>query len=512
MSSKLLKSTITVSAMTTVSRVLGLIRDITIARLFGAGSGMDAFIVAFRIPNLWRRIFAEGGFSQAFVPVLSEYKQRRGEAAVTALIDQTAATLGLVLFIVTAIGVLLAPLFIIVFAPGFIGDQTKYPLAVDMLRVTFPYLLFISLTAFAAGILNAYQRFAAPAFTPVLLNLSLIGCAIWLSPLLATPIKALAWGVLFAGVIQLIFQVPFLYRIRKLPKPGLNRDRQGVKKILKLMLPAIFATSIVQINLLVDTLIASFLATGSITWLYFSDRLVEFPLGVFGIAMATVILPNLSRQYADGSERDAARTLDWGLRWTFLIGVPATLGLAILAQPLLTTLFHYNAFTAHDVLMSGKSLVAYSLGLTGFILVKILATGFFSNQDTKTPVKAGALAMIANIILNLLLVIPLAHAGLALATSLSAYIQAMIMYYILKHSGRLRPEPGWLKFSLQLLAAGALMAAVLLNWVAAPEVWRQWGLLDRGIGLLAAVFAGIAIYFSGLWLLGLRPAHMMIRS
>ena len=508
MSKRLLKSTFTIGGMTTISRVLGLIRDITISRLFGAGIAVDAFIVAFRIPNFWRRIFAEGSFSQVFVPVLSEYKQKRGEEAVDALIDQTAATLGLALFVLTALGVLLAPLFIMVFAPGFLGDEEKYPLAVDMLRITFPYLLFISLTAFSAGILNTYQRFAAPAIMPALLNLSLIGCAIWLSPHLEVPIKALAWGVLIAGVLQLILQVPFLHRIRKLPKPGLNRDRQGMKKIFKLMLPAIFAVSIVQINLLVDTLIASLLTTGSISWLYFSNRLVEFPLGVFGIALATAILPSLSQQYADGSTENFSKTLNWGLRWVFLIGIPATAGLAILADPLLTTLFYYNEFTANDVLMSGKSLMAYSAGLLGFILIKILAAGFFSHQETSTPVKAGVVAMVANIILNLILVFPLAHAGLALATSLSAYIQAAILYYALKRSGRIASDPGRWKFILRVVTAGALMSLLLLEFVAAPGVWREWDAGNRCIWLLFWVAAGAAVYFSSLWLMGVRPRHM----
>jgi len=512
LSKRLLKSTFTVGGMTTLSRILGLVRDITIARLFGAGAGVDVFIVAFRIPNFLRRLFAEGGFSQAFVPVLSEYRETRDEEAVDALIDQTAATLGLVVFVVTVAGVLLAPFLIMLFAPGFIGDEVNHPLASDMLRITFPYLLFISLTAFASSILNTYQRFAAPAFTPVLLNLSLIGCAIWLSPRMAVPVEALAWGVLIAGISQLLFQIPFLYKIHKLPKPGLNRDREGAKRVLKLMLPALFAVSIVQFNLLVDTLIASFLVTGSISWLYFSDRLVEFPLGVFGIALATVILPNLSTQHASGSPARFSQMLDWGLRWVFLIAVPATVGLVILAGPLLTTLFQYQEFTAHDVHMASRSLMGYSVGLTGFILIKILATGFFSRQDTRSPVKAGAIAMLANIVLNLILVLPLAHAGLALATSLSAYIQVAILYHMLKRDSVIRPEAGWPGFLFKVMVAAGLMSVLLFFGVAELRYWQDWGVLKRASYLLIWVGAGALSYFAGLCLMGLRLKDMTVRS
>jgi putative peptidoglycan lipid II flippase len=508
LSLRLLKSTFTVGVMTTISRVFGLVRDILIARLFGAGAGMDVFIVAFRIPNFLRRLFAEGGFSQAFVPVLAEYKEKRGEKEVDALIDQTAATLGLVLFFVTLVGVLLAPYLIMLFAPGFIGDDIKHPLASDMLRITFPYLFFISLTAFASSILNTYQRFAAPAFTPVLLNLSLIGCAIWLSPRMEVPVEALAWGVLIAGICQLLFQIPFLYKIHKIPIPGLNRDREGVNKILKLMVPALFAVSIVQINLLVDTLIASFLVTGSISWLYFSDRLLEFPIGVFGVALATVVLPSLSEKHAQQSSTSFSQTLDWALRWVLLIGVPAALGLILLAQPMLTTLFQYEEFTAYDVTMAGKSLIAYACGLPAFLLIKVLAPGFFSRQDTKTPVKIGAIAMVSNIVLNLLLVIPLAHAGLALATSLSAFIQVGLLYWLLRKQAVYKPEPGWYRYIAKIVVAALLMCLLLDYYVVDVSQWLAWGVLDRVAQLALWVFAGAACYILALWVMGMRLRDM----
>ena len=506
MSRKLLKSTFTVGGMTTISRVFGLIRDIVIARLFGASAEVDAFIVAFRIPNFLRRLFAEGGFSQAFVPVLAEYKEQRDETAVKALVDQTAATLGAVLFLVTLLGILASPVLIMIFASGF--DDAKHVLATDMLRITFPYIFFISLTAFAASILNTYKQFAVPAFTPVLLNLSLISCAIFLAPTMQTPITALAWGVLIAGIVQLFFQFPFLFRLKLFPKPAFNKDKQGVGRILKLMLPTLFAVSIVQINLLVDTIFASFLVDGSISWLYYSDRLVEFPLGVFGIALATVLLPNLSSEHAKNQSETFSNMMDWALRWVFLISIPAAVGLAVLAVPLLTTLFQYDEFTTHAAIMSGKSLLAYSVGLPAFILIKIFASGFFSRQDTKTPVKVGAIAMVANITFNFILVDLLQHVGLALATSLSACLQAFILYVLLRKQNVYRPVSGWFKYVLQIVIAVAVMAFFINYFVAESEQWFVWGALER-VGMLSVwVAAGMFCYTIVLLLTGLRWQHM----
>lgn len=504
----MLKSTFTVGGMTSISRVFGLIRDVVIARLFGAGMGMDVFIVAFRIPNFLRRLFAEGGFQQAFVPVLAEYKEQRSEEQVQALVDQTAATLGLVLFVVSAIGIALSPVLISIFAPGFIDDTAKHVLASDMLRITFPYILFISLTAFASSILNTYKQFAIPAFTPVILNLSLIGCAIWLAPQMEQPVTALAWGVFIAGIAQLLFQLPFLVRIRKFPRPGLNRDREGVKRILKLMVPVLFAVSIVQINLLVDTLIASFLQTGSISWLYFSDRLVEFPLGVFGIALATVILPNLSEKHAQGSSKGFSNMLDWALRWVFLIAIPAAVGLAVLAGPLLTTLFQYDEFMPNDVHMARQSLMAYAIGLPAFICIKILASGFFSRQDTRTPVKIGAIAMLANIVFNLVLVFPLAHAGLALATSLSAMLQAYLLFRILKRDRVYTANPGWGLYLLKVSVGVVVMGAAILYGAGELATWFDWAVTQRVVNLSLWVVAGIIIYLVIMFAFGIRLRDM----
>src|SRR3569623_360625 len=384
MAQGLLKSTASVGAMTLISRILGFVRDMVVARTFGASTGADAFFVAFKIPNFLRRLFAEGAFSQAFVPVLTEYKTNR---------------------------ILAAPLLILLFAPGFSKDATKFQLAADMLRITFPYLLFISLTAFAGGILNAYGRFAVPAFTPTFLNLAMIGAALWLAPHLNQPITALAWGVVLAGVLQLLFQWPYLVKLGLLPRFRFKRAHEGVSRILRLMLPVIFGSSVAQINLLVDTIIASFLVTGSVSWLYYSDRLVEFPLGVFGVALATVILPKLSQHHAQALPEAFSRTVDWGLRWVVLVSVPATVGWISLAVPLLATLFHYGEFSVLDVVKSSHSLTTFSLGLAGFIMVKILASGFYSRQDTRTPVRFALIAMFANVVMNLLFVWPLAHAA-----------------------------------------------------------------------------------------------------
>ena len=511
---KLLKSTLVVGLMTTFSRILGLIRDIIIGAMFGPGAGVDAFIVAFRIPNFLRRIFAEGGFSQAFVPVLSEYRERRDQAEVNALVEHTAAVLGVCLCVTTVVGVLAAPVLIWIFAPGFSGDLEKQGLATQMLRITFPYILFISLTAMAGGILNTYRQFAVPAFTPVLLNLSLIGCALLLTPYFPAEqrIVALAWGVFIAGVAQLLFQFPFLLKLRLLPLPRFNRDREGVGRIITLMVPTLFAASVTQINLLIDTVIASFLETGSISWLYFSDRLVEFPLGVFGIALATVILPNLAAEHTGRDNAAFNRTLDWALRWVILVGLPAGAGLILLGAPLLTALFQYNEFSQYDVQMAARSLVAYAIGLPAFILIKVLSSGFFSKQDTRTPVKVAVIAMLANIILNLALVIPLAHAGLALATSLSACINAALLYWILRKQKGFDTGPGWSGYLARVILALGVMALGLAYFVPDQVSWFQWDMYERAVNVVLCTLAGAVVYFATLWLAGFRLNKMALQS
>lgn len=498
--------------MTFLSRILGFVRDVIIARIFGASLVADVFFVAFKIPNFLRRLFAEGAFSLAFVPVFSEYKAQREEADIKRLADGVAASLGLILLAVTVIGVIAAPILVTIFAPGFIGDEGKFELAVDMLRITFPYIFFISLTAFAGGILNSYGRFAIPAFTPVLLNLSLIFAAIVLAPYFEQPIMALAWGVFIAGAAQLVFQLPFLAQIKMLPRPRRGADVEGVSRIKKLMLPAIFGSSVAQVNLLIDTLIASFLVTGSISWLYYSDRLVEFPLGVFGVALATVILPKLSQQHTLASAQQFSHTLDWALRWVVVIAVPSTLGLMLMAQPMLVTLFQYGAFDGHDVTMAGRSLLAYSLGLAGFIMVKILAAGFYSRHDMKTPVKVAVIAMVVNMVMNVILVFPLAHAGLALATSLSAWLNAGWLLILLRRNGIYQPGSGWTLLLLRTFLATLTMALVLYFLVPAGSEWMHKLWYERGISLLLWLLLGAATYLVSLLALGVRWRHLKVQG
>jgi putative peptidoglycan lipid II flippase len=509
LSLRLLKSLSTVGINTLLSRILGFVRDIVVAGTFGAGVGADAFFVAFRIPNFLRRLFAEGAFSQAFVPVLSEYKAQRAHHAVMELSAHVAGTLGLILVGVTVAGVVAAPLLVSVFAPGFVGHEDKFALTVSMLRITFPYLLFISLTSLAAGMLNTYGRFGVPAFTPVLLNLSLIGAAIWLAPLMDVPVVALAWGVFLGGILQLAFQLPFLFRLRLLPRPRYRRAHEGVRRIMKLIVPALFGVSVAQINLLVDTVIASFLVTGSVSWLYFSDRLVEFPLGVFGIALATVILPSLSQKHASGSREEFSSTLDWALRWVLLIGLPASVGLVILAGPMLTTLFHYGAFGAEDVRMASLSLMAYATGLLGFVFIKVLAPGYYARQDMRSPVRIGVVAMTSNMVFNIVLVFPLAHAGLALATSLSAFVNAVLLYRGLRQKAVYRPCQGWTRFSLQIAFGNLLMALVL--WSARGDLasWLAFGVEERIARLTLLILMGALVYFLSLAAVGLRPRSLV---
>lgn len=507
----LLRSSGVVGVMTMLSRVLGLVRDMVIARYFGAGTAADAFFVAFKIPNFLRRLFAEGAFNQAFVPVLSSYRQQQSLTEVRRLVNAVAGSLGLVLLGVTLIAMLGAPVLTAVFAPGFMDDAEKFSLASDMLRITFPYLLLVSLTAFAGSILNSYDRFAIPAFTPVLLNLTMIAAAVFLSPLMETPVMALAWGVLIAGALQLFFQLPFLMRLGLLPRAKVDYRHEGVKRILTLMAPALFGVSVSQINLLLDTVLASFLQTGSVSWLYYSDRLAELPLGVFGIAIATVILPNLSRKHAAESIDQFTATLDWAVRGVLLIGLPAALALALLAEPLIATLFYYGEVTARDVGMSAQSLRAYSAGLLAFMLIKVLAPGYFARQNTRTPVKIGIIAMVANMAMNLILIFPLAHAGLALATSLSAWLNAGLLWRGLKKEGAWRSQPGWRKFLLQLLVANAALGAIIVYLQAPVDSWLAAGGIQRATDMAIMVGAGALVYFVALALAGVRVRHFRLK-
>lgn len=518
MSRSLAKSTSVVGGMTLMSRIMGFLRDIIFARFFGAGAGMDVFVVAFQIPNFLRRLFGEGAFSQAFVPVLAEYENQRDHDQVQDLVDRVAGTLGLILFGLTLVGVLAAPALIMLFAPGFLEEADKYALATEMLRLTFPYLLFISLTAFAGGVLNTYGRFGVPAFTPVLLNLVLIGSVFLLAPRFPQPVVGLAVGVFIAGVVQLAFQLPFLKQLKLLPRPRWGWNHEGVRRIIRLMLPAIFGSSVAQINLIVDRVIASFLVTGSISWLYYSDRLLEFPLGVFAIALATVILPGLSRHHASKSPQAFSRTLDWALRLALVIATPAAVGLLVLAGPMVATLFNYGAFDGQDVRMASLSLMAYALGLMAFTLVKILAPAYFSRQDTRTPVRISVIALLTNIGLNLVIVLPMLHlgipgphAGLALATGLAAALNAFLLYRGLRRQGVYRPGDGWGWIGARVLAANLAMG-LLLWWLAGSlDQWLAALWYQRAGWLGGCIGAGLLVYALVLWVSGVRPRHLTLR-
>ncbi|AZM97283.1 MULTISPECIES: murein biosynthesis integral membrane protein MurJ [Halomonadaceae] len=508
----LMRSGLVVSAMTMLSRVMGLVRDVVVATFLGAGNGSDAFFVAFKIPNFLRRLFAEGAFNQAFVPVLSEYSTQRSKQEIRELLNAVAGSLTAILALITALAMLGAPWLVWVFAPGFGRDPEKLAMTADMLRLTFPYLLLISLTAFSGSVLNTWNRFAVPAFTPVLLNISLIGAALLLMPLMEEPAMALAWGVLIAGAAQLAFQVPFLLRLGLLPTPWPNFAHEGVKRILKLMAPALFGVSVSQINLLLDTVLASLLTAGSVSWLYYSDRLVELPLGVFGVAIGTIILPALSKRHAEQSTEHFSAMLDWAIRVVLLLGVPAALALAVLAEPFLITLFHYGAMTDTDIQMAAMSLRAYAFGLVAFMLIKVLAPGFFARQDTKTPVKVGIIAMVANMVFNLLLIWPLAHAGLALATALSAFLNAGLLGYLLYRQKVLVFQPGWGRYAVQLVGGSALMSIAL--YLAAPD-WQEWldfALWQRIRWVAGLVVLGGGLYFAWLAAFGLRLRHFKMNS
>ncbi len=504
----LLGLTALVGQMTLVSRILGLARDSVIAAVFGASSASDAFFVAFRIPNVFRRLFAEGAFSQAFVPVLTTYRTGGDAAEVQRMVNAVFGALGAALLGVTTAGVLLAPVVIAIVAPGFVGDAAQFGLGVDLLRLTFPYLLFIALTALLGGVLNTYGHFAVPAITPALLNVALIACALWVAPRLPEPIFGLAFGVLLGGVLQFALQFTAARRLGFTLWPRLDFSHPGVRRILRLMGPAVFGVSIGQINILVDTLIASFLVTGSISWLYFADRLMEFPLGIFGIALGTVILPHLSEYHARTQDGLFSDTLDWALRLTVVVTVPAAVGLAALATPILSTLFQYGMMSEHDVAMSARALVTYSLGLTGFILVKIAAPGFYARQDTRTPVRIGLIALVTNVALNALFVWPLGHAGLALATSLAAFVNGGLLLRVLYREGVYQPRAGWSRLLGQVLIAAAAMG-LLLHWIAGEAaIWSAWTLAERGARLALLIVAGGAVYGILALALGLRPADM----
>jgi putative peptidoglycan lipid II flippase len=508
----LLRALAAISSMTLLSRVLGFVRDAVIARAFGAGAATDAFFVAFKLPNLLRRLFAEGAFSQAFVPILAEYKNKRGEEATRLLISRVATVLFVALAVVAALGVIGAPLIVLVSAPGFTASPDKFQLTVDLTRIVFPYILFISLVSFAGGILNTFSRFMVPAFTPVLLNVAMILAAAVAAPWFDPPVLALGWGAFLGGILQLSIQIPALVKLGFLPRWDWAPRDEGVRRILLLMGPAAFGVSIAQISLLINTLFASFLDTGSVSWLYYADRLMEFPTGLLGVALGTILLPSLAKHYADNDPTQYSKLLDWGLRMTLMLAAPAAVALGILAVPLIATLFFYGEFTAHDVEMTRWALVAYSVGLLGLILVKVLAPGFYARQNIKTPVKIAILTLVTTQAMNLMFIWHLKHAGLALSIGLGACLNAGILLFKLRRHAIYQPQPGWYAFMAKMGLALAAMGTFLWFGMAGEARWLTYHFAERALHLSGLVAGGVLIYFATLGLLGFRPADFKRRA
>lgn len=510
----LLKSLAAVSSMTMFSRVLGFVRDTIVARIFGAGMATDAFFVAFKLPNLLRRIFAEGAFSQAFVPILAEYKTQQGEEATRTFIAYVSGLLTLVLAVVTALGMLAAPWVIWVTAPGFVDSPEKFELTSSLLRVTFPYILLISLASLAGAILNTWNRFSVPAFVPTLLNLSMIVFALFLTPYFNPPVMALGWAVLVGGLLQLLYQLPHLKKIGMLVLPRLNLRDAGVWRVMKQMGPAILGVSVSQISLIINTIFASFLVAGSVSWMYYADRLMELPSGVLGVALGTILLPALSRSFSSKNTEEYSRLLDWGLRLCFLLALPCSLALAIIAKPLTVSLFQYGKFSAHDAQMTQFALIAYAAGLLGIILVKVLAPGFYARQNIKTPVRIALVTLAATQLMNLVFffTLPYPHAGLALSIGLAACLNAGLLFWQLRKQQLFTPQPGWTVFLAKLLAAVLVMAAVLLGAMYLLPAWDQGEMVWRLLRLGALVALGIGAYFGVLLLLGFRLRDFARRS
>ncbi|EAR07245.1 murein biosynthesis integral membrane protein MurJ, partial [Reinekea blandensis] len=502
------RSSIIVSAATMLSRVLGLVRDIVFAVLFGSGGAQDAFFVAFKIPNFLRRLFAEGAFNQAFVPVLSEYRHAEGDASVRKLVSAVQIYLGAIVGVVTLLAVVGSPIVAWLFASGFHDDGVKLDQVAGFLRITFPYLWFISLTALGSSVLNSYQQFAAPALAPVILNLCLIGSALFLSPLFEVGQTGIAWGVFLAGLLQWLFLWPWLLKTGVWTLSDWRAKHPGVKKILVLMVPGLFAVSVSQINLLLDTLLATWLADGSVGWLYYSDRLTELPLGVIGVAIGTVLLPRLSSLHAESDGSMFERTLAWAIRLVLLIGLPAMVALLVMPDVLLSLLFGHGEFTAQDVQAASGSLAAYAIGLPAFMLIKILAPGFFSRQDTKTPVKIAVQAMVWNMVFNVLLIVPLAHVGLALATSLSAWLNASLLAWHLRKDNRLPPLHTLLPSVLRIALASTVMGVVLWAMLTLTFFSSATGIVMESLSVAMLVVIGLVVFGLTALVLGIRPAQL----
>jgi len=474
--------------------------------LLGAGVALDAFVVMMKIPSVFRRLFAEGAFNQAFIPVLAEYKENNSIEETKDLINFTFGALSSVLLCVTILALLAAPIFVMIFAPGFYLEPLKKELAIDILQITFPYLFFISLVALSGSILNSYERFSLPALTPLFYNLSLIAAAVWFAPALDLPIYAIAWAVFFAGIIQVLIQIPFLMRLGLLPRFKLDLQHPGVRKVMFLMVPGIIAGGVSQINMLVDTILASLLPTGSPSWLYVSDRLMQLPLGIFAIAIATVILPKLSNLFASESREQFSSTLDWSIRLILLIGLPAVIGLVMLSEPIILTLFERGEFGAQDSQMASSSLIALAFGLLAFMLIKILTPSFFARQQPKKPMIVALISMVLNAFLAWLLGFQLgyAHVGLALASSISAFFTVITLLFILRKDKVYKASQGWVYFLFRMLIASIVLILLIGYFGKEVDYLRQISEFSRFLYIIKIVLIGMVGYFLSLWILGIR--------
>ncbi|VAX76932.1 Lipid II flippase MurJ [Serratia symbiotica] len=491
-----------ISSITMLSRIFGFARDAIVARVFGASLETDAFFMASKIPNLLRRIFAEGAFSQAFVPILAEYKIKQGEQSQRTLIASVSGLLILVLAIVTAMGMMAAPWLIYITAPGFIETPDKFALTSALLRITFPYILLISLASLVGAILNTWNRFLIPAFSPTLLNFTMIGFSLFVAPYFQPPVLALAWAVLVGGLLQLGYQLPHLRRIGMLVLPRLTLPDARVWRVMRQMGTGLLGVSVSQISLMINTTFASFLESGSVSWMYYADRMMEFPSGVLGVALGTILLPALSKSFASGNKDEYSKIIDWGLRLSFLLALPSALSLCILAKPLTITLFQYGKFSTTDAVMTQRALIAYSVGLMGLILVKVLAPGFYSRQNIKTPVKIAIITLIMTQIMNLMFIGALQHAGLALSIGLAACLNAALLYWQLRKQKIFQPAPGWVAFLSKLGLAAVVMSGVLISIMWLIPCWEQGNMPERLFRLSVVVVAGAVTYFSVLVGLG----------
>ena len=501
-----------VGGMTTLSRVLGFIRDTIIARVFGVGLATDAFFVAFKIPNLLRRISAEGAFTQSFIPILSEYKEKNTKFELHLFINRVATLLGIFLVIITLLGIFGAPWLIYISAPGFISNPQKFELTVDLLRIIFPYIFFISLVSMAGGVLNTFGKFSVPAFTPVWLNISFIIAALFFADYFSQPIFVLAWAVFFGGILQLSFQIPFLKKIGCLPSLDFNFNDPGVWRVIKLMGPSILGVSVAQISLLINTVFASFLAVGSVSWLYYADRLIEFPAGILGVALSTVLLPSLSRSLANNKKSEYSSLINWGIKLGILTAAPASAALVILSIPLITTLFFYGAFQEADVLMTRNALVAYSVGLIGLIQIKIIAPAFYAQQNVKTPVKIAIFTLFCTQFMNLIFIGIFQHAGLALAIGLGACINAGLLFFFLQKSKLFKLDSNIFKFIIKVLVSASIMSAVLFYFKGSTEDWLNYSAISRVGNLLFLIFIGTVVYFISLKCCGIELTKFLKKN